>query len=50
MVLKRKSSPHALGLLTSDEMTHTLTTCGLAVIYDAEGLTGRGLYIGQHGG
>jgi SAM-dependent methyltransferase len=41
---------HELGLFTSDEMTHTLTTCGLAVIYDAEGLTGRGLYIGQHAG
>jgi dTDP-3-amino-3,4,6-trideoxy-alpha-D-glucopyranose N,N-dimethyltransferase len=41
---------HELGLFTSDEMTHTLTTCGLEVIYDAEGLTGRGLYIGQHAG
>jgi hypothetical protein len=41
---------HELGLFTSDEMTHTLTTCGLAVIYDAEGLPGRGLYIGQHVG
>jgi ubiquinone/menaquinone biosynthesis C-methylase UbiE len=41
---------HELGLFTSDEMTHTLTTCGLEVIYDAEGLTGRGLYIGQHVG
>jgi len=40
---------HELGLFTSDEMTHTLTTCGLAVIYDAAGLTGRGLYIGQRG-
>jgi SAM-dependent methyltransferase len=39
-----------LGLFTSDEMTHTLTTCGLEVIYDAAGLTGRGLYIGQHAG
>src|SRR4029453_6970250 len=36
---------HELGLFTSDEMTHTLTTCGLEVIYDAEGLTGRGRYI-----
>ena len=38
---------HALGLFTTAEMTHTLTTCGLEVTYDAEGLTGRGLYIGQ---
>jgi SAM-dependent methyltransferase len=38
---------HELGLFTSDEMTHVLTDCGLEVTYDAEGLTGRGLYIGQ---
>jgi dTDP-3-amino-3,4,6-trideoxy-alpha-D-glucopyranose N,N-dimethyltransferase len=41
---------HELGLFTSDEMTHALTTCGLEVAYDATGLTGRGLYIGQRGG
>ena len=41
---------HELGLFTSDEMTHVLTDCGLEVTYDAEGLTGRGLYIGQHAG
>ena len=38
---------HALGLFTSDEMTHALTDGGLEVTYDVEGLTGRGLYIGQ---
>jgi hypothetical protein len=27
----------------------TLTTCGLEVTYDATGVTGRGLYIGQRG-
>jgi len=41
---------HALGLFTSDEMTHVLTDGGLEVTYDAEGLTGQGLYIGQHAG
>lgn len=38
---------HELGLFTTEEMTHALTICGLAVTYDAVGLTGRGLYIGQ---
>jgi SAM-dependent methyltransferase len=41
---------HELGLFTSDEMTTTLTTCGLEVTYDETGVTGRGLYIGQHVG
>jgi SAM-dependent methyltransferase len=41
---------HELGLFTSDEMIHILTDCGLEVTYDAEGLTGRGLYIGQYMG
>ena len=41
---------HELGLFTSDEMTHALTDCGLEVTYDAAGVTGRGLYIGQHVG
>ena len=39
---------HELGLFTTEEMPHALTTCGLEVIYDAAGLTGRGLYIGQY--
>ena len=40
---------HELGLFTTEEMRHALMTCGLEVIYDATGLTGRGLYIGQRG-
>jgi SAM-dependent methyltransferase len=40
---------HELGLFTTEEMTHALTTWGLEVTYDATGLTGRGLYIGQRG-
>jgi SAM-dependent methyltransferase len=41
---------HELGLFTTEEMCHALTTGGLEVTYDATGLTGRGLYIGQRGG
>ncbi len=41
---------HALGLFTSAEMTNALTAGGLEVTCDAVGLTGRGLYIGQHVG
>jgi SAM-dependent methyltransferase len=40
---------HALGLFTTEEMTHALSACGLEVTYDKDGLTGRGLYIGQRG-
>jgi ubiquinone/menaquinone biosynthesis C-methylase UbiE len=38
---------HALGLFTTEEMRYALTACGLEVTYDGEGLTGRGLFIGQ---
>ena len=41
---------HELGLFTTEEMTDALTARGLEVTYDATGVTGRGLYIGQHVG
>jgi SAM-dependent methyltransferase len=38
---------HEMGLFTTEQMMHALTECGLEVTYDAEGLMGRGLFIGQ---
>lgn len=38
---------HELGLFETDEMRAVITDAGLEVAYDAEGLTGRGLFIGQ---
>ena len=37
-----------LGLFSRDEMTWAFEFAGMAVQYDAEGLMGRGLYIGTH--
>jgi ubiquinone/menaquinone biosynthesis C-methylase UbiE len=37
-----------LGLFTRDEMTWAFEFSGMAVRYDAEGLMGRGLYLGKH--
>ena len=38
---------HELGLFEQEEMRAALTQAGLQVSYDAEGLTGRGLWIGE---
>ena len=38
---------HELGLFETDEMLAALSSVGLKVTYDAEGLTGRGLFIGR---
>jgi SAM-dependent methyltransferase len=38
---------HELGLFETDEMHTVFSEAGLEVSYDAEGLTGRGLFIGR---
>jgi SAM-dependent methyltransferase len=38
---------HELGLFETDEIRGLLTDLGLGVTYDAEGLTGRGLFIAR---
>ncbi|MBU0595682.1 class I SAM-dependent methyltransferase [Candidatus Bipolaricaulota bacterium] len=40
---------HEMGLWTVAEMTAAFEAAGLDVEYDPEGITGRGLYIGQRG-
>jgi hypothetical protein len=38
---------HELGLFETDEVRSVIAEAGLDVRYDAEGLTGRGLFIGR---
>jgi SAM-dependent methyltransferase len=38
---------HELGLFTIDEMHRAFEAAGLMATYDRQGLTGRGLYLGQ---
>jgi SAM-dependent methyltransferase len=37
---------HEMGLFTTEEMRHALAGAGLEPTYDAQGLTGRGLFVG----
>lgn len=38
---------HEMALFTPAQYTAALTTAGLRVLHDPDGLTGRGLYIGS---
>ncbi len=45
--IRHTTERHELGLFTHEEYLIAFTTQGLTPLYDAQGLTGRGLYIGQ---
>jgi hypothetical protein len=47
--LERRSEIHQLGLFASAQMHNAFTNAGLSVDYDAEGLSGRGLYVASKG-
>lgn len=44
-VIRTMTEPHHLGLFTQQEYHCAFASAGLAVRYDADGLTGRGLFI-----
>jgi SAM-dependent methyltransferase len=44
--IERRSEVHELGLFHADTMRSAMVAAGLHVEYDAEGLMGRGVYIG----
>jgi SAM-dependent methyltransferase len=46
--LEHFTEHHELGLFTEEEYRAAFTRAGLEVAYDAEGLMGRGLYIGTY--
>jgi len=45
--LERTTEIHELGLFSRQEMEHAFAAAGLAVEYQADGLTGRGLYLAE---
>ena len=45
--VRRVSEVHELGLFTTEELTQAFGAAGLDVEHDAEGLTGRGLFIAR---
>ncbi|MBI5933794.1 MAG: class I SAM-dependent methyltransferase [Chloroflexi bacterium] len=44
--IERATETHEMGLFTHDEYLGAFRAAGLEVVHDAEGLDGRGLYIG----
>ena len=47
--ITRASERHELGMYTVAEMRAAMEDAGLRVSHDAEGLSGRGVYIGIKG-
>ena len=45
--IEHAAETHELGLFTPEEMVGAFTAAGFQVEHDAEGITGRGLYVGS---